>query len=98
MEWEALAEQFGVSDGYTKKIRRQQLQSGVIARPRQSRHEPVSRVTVEVKEQLRAELLAASGSDTGETGRAWSEAVSCGSAERACGRDYFAKKSLHTSE
>lgn len=53
---EALAEQFGVSYGYTKKIRRQQLQSGGVARPRQSRHGPVSRVTPEVEEQLRAEL------------------------------------------
>jgi len=53
---EALAQQFGVSYGYTKKIRRQQLQSGGVARPRQARHGPVSRVTPEVEEQLRAEL------------------------------------------
>ena len=53
---EALAEQFGVSYGYAKKIRRQQLQSGGVERPRQSRHGPVSRVTPEVEEQLRTEL------------------------------------------
>ncbi len=53
---EALAEQFGVSYGYTKKIRRQQLQTGQVERPRQSRHGPVSRVTPEVEEQLRQEL------------------------------------------
>jgi len=53
---EALAEQFGVSYGYTKKIRRQQLQSGRVERVPQSRHGPVSRVTPEVEEQLRQEL------------------------------------------
>ena len=53
---EALAEQFGVSYGYTKKIRRQQLQSGRVERVPQSRHGPVSRVTKEVEEQLRQEL------------------------------------------
>lgn len=53
---EALAEQFGVSYGYTKKIRRQQLQSGGVERPQQSRYGPVSRVTPEMEEQLRQEL------------------------------------------
>lgn len=53
---EALAEQFGVSYGYTKKIRRQQLQTGQVERRRQSRYGPVSRVTPEVEEQLRQEL------------------------------------------
>jgi transposase len=53
---EVLAEQFGVSYGYTKKIRRQQLQSGGVERPPQSRYGPVSRVTLEVEEQLRSEL------------------------------------------
>jgi transposase len=53
---EALAEQFGVSYGYSKKIRRHQLQSGRVERRRQSRHGPVSRVTPEVVEQLRREL------------------------------------------
>lgn len=49
---EALAEQFGVSYGYTKKIRRQQLQSGRMERVPQSRHGPVSRGTAKVEEEL----------------------------------------------
>ncbi len=53
---EALAEQFGVSYGYTKKIRRQQLQSGRMERPRQARHGPVSRVTPEIEDQMRRAL------------------------------------------
>jgi transposase len=53
---EAIAEQFGVSYGYTKKIRRQQLQSGRVERPLQARHGPVSRVTPEIEEQLRRQL------------------------------------------
>jgi transposase len=53
---EQLAEQFGVSYGYTKKIRRQQLQSGQRERPPQLRHGPLSRVTSEVEEQLRTKL------------------------------------------
>jgi transposase len=51
---EQLAEQFGVSYGYTKKIRRQQLQSGQMERPSQKRHGFVSRVTASVEQQLRA--------------------------------------------
>lgn len=53
---EEVAEQFGVSYGYTKKIRRQQLQSGQMERKPQSRYGPVSRVTPQVEEQLRTEL------------------------------------------
>jgi transposase len=53
---EALAEQFGVSYGYTKKVRRQQLHYGQMERVAQSRYGPVSRVSAEVEEQLRAEL------------------------------------------
>jgi transposase len=53
---EELAEQFGVSYGYTKKIRRQQLQSGQRERVPQSRYGPVSRVSAAVQAQLRAEL------------------------------------------
>jgi transposase len=53
---EELAEQFGVSYGYTKKIRRQQLQLGQRERVPQSRYGPVSRVSAEVQAQLRAEL------------------------------------------
>ena len=51
---EQLAEQFGVSYGYTKKIRRQQLQSGHMERPPQKRHGFLSRVTAKVEEELRA--------------------------------------------
>lgn len=53
---EELAEQFGVSYGFTKKIRRQQLRSGQMERPVQSRYGPVSRVTTKIQEQLRVEL------------------------------------------
>lgn len=53
---EALAEQFGVSYGYTKKIRRQQLHSGRMERVPQARHGPASRVTAEVEEDLRLAL------------------------------------------
>ena len=51
-----LAEQFGVSYGFTKKIRLQQLHSGQMERAAQSRYGPVSRVTAEMQEQLRTEL------------------------------------------
>jgi transposase len=53
---EEVAELFGVSYGFTKKIRRQQLHSGQMERPAQSRYGPVSRVTPEIEEQLRTEL------------------------------------------
>jgi transposase len=53
---EQLADQFGVSYGFTKKIRRQQLHSGRMERPPQLRHGPVSRVTAQVEQQLRVEL------------------------------------------
>lgn len=51
-----VAEQFGVSYGYTKKIRRQQGQTGQRERVPQSRYGPVSQVTVEVQAQVRAEV------------------------------------------
>jgi transposase len=51
-----VAEQFCVSYGYTKKIRRQQLQSGQMERQPQTRYGPVSRVTPQVEEQLRSEV------------------------------------------
>ncbi|HLZ21619.1 MAG TPA: hypothetical protein VKQ30_05820 [Ktedonobacterales bacterium] len=51
---EELASQFGVSYGYTKKIRRQQLQSGRLERPGQLRHGPAGRLTAEIKQYLRA--------------------------------------------
>lgn len=53
---EALAEQFGVSYGYTKKIRQQQLRHGRVERVPQSRCGPVSRVTPEVEAYLRSQL------------------------------------------
>ena len=65
---EKLAEQFGVSYGFTKKIRRQQLQSGQMARPMQSRYGPVSRVTAEIEEQLRAHLRRQSDLTLAELG------------------------------
>lgn len=48
-----LAQQFRVSPGYSKKIHRQQLQTGQKERPRQSHHGPMSRLTEEVRERLR---------------------------------------------
>jgi transposase len=53
---EELAEQFGVSYGFTKKIRRQQLQSGQMERPAQLLHGPASRVTESVQQYLRLQL------------------------------------------
>jgi transposase len=50
---EELASQFGVSYGYSKKIRRQQLGSGHLGRPRQLRHGPTGQLTAEVKQYLR---------------------------------------------
>jgi len=51
---EELASQFGVSYGYTKKIRRQQLQSGRLERPRQLRHGPTGLLSAEIKQYLRS--------------------------------------------
>lgn len=56
MGLEQLAGQFGVSYGFTKKIRRQQLQSGQMERLPQLRHGPVSRATPAVQQQLRSQL------------------------------------------
>jgi len=55
---EAIAEQFGVSYGYTKKIRRQQLQSGRVERSLQARHGPISRVTPEIEEHCGGSRMA----------------------------------------
>ena len=49
-----LAVQFGVSYGYAKKIRRQQLESGAMERRRQLRHGPPGLLTAEIKQYLRA--------------------------------------------
>ena len=51
---QGLAAQFGVSWGYSKKIRAQQLRTGRKERPEQSQHGPVSRVTPVVQQQLRS--------------------------------------------
>jgi transposase len=55
---EDLAEQFGVSYGFTKKIRRQQLSSGCMERRVQGRHGPPSRVTEAVRTHLREQVHA----------------------------------------
>jgi len=52
----AVAERFRVSPDYVKKIRAHQLHTGQMERAPQSRHGAVSRVTVAVQQQLRAEL------------------------------------------
>ena len=49
-----LASQFGVSYGYAKKIRAQQLETGRLERPRQLRHGPKGQLTAEIKQYLRA--------------------------------------------
>jgi transposase len=53
---EELARQFGVSYGYSKKIRRQQLESGRLERPSQSRHGPVGQLNAEIKQYLRSAI------------------------------------------
>lgn len=53
---EQLASQFGVSYGFTKKIRRQQLQTGQTERPPQLVHGPASRVTEAVRQYVRQQL------------------------------------------
>lgn len=49
-----LATQFGVSWGYSKKIRTQQLRTGRKQRPSQLRHGPKGQLTAEVEQFLRA--------------------------------------------
>jgi len=51
-----LAKQFGVSWGYSKKIRGQQLRTKRKERPQQLRHGPASRLTPAVEQQLRSGL------------------------------------------
>ena len=50
---EELARQFGVSYGYSKKIRRQQLESGQLGRPPQLRHGPTGQLNAEIKQYVR---------------------------------------------
>jgi len=52
----ALAAQFRVSWGYTKKIRTQQVRTGQKERPPQSHHGPVSKITEAVKDRIRCWL------------------------------------------
>ena len=51
---EELARQFGVSYGYSKKIRRQQLETGQLERRLQLRHGPTGQLTAEIKQYLRS--------------------------------------------
>jgi transposase len=51
---EELARQFGVSYGYSKKIRRQQLETGQLERRCQRRHGPTGQLSAEIKQYLRA--------------------------------------------
>jgi len=53
-----LAERFGVSWDYVKKIRKHQMRYGQMERVQPVRHGPVSRVTARVEQQLRAQLRA----------------------------------------
>jgi transposase len=69
----ALAQRFGVSYDYVKKIRRQQLRSGQMERTPQSRHGPVSRVTGTVQQQLRAEVGQQADVTLWELARAYAE-------------------------
>jgi transposase len=51
-----LAERFGVSWEYARKIRKHELRYGQRERVVQKRHGPVSRVTPEVQQELREQL------------------------------------------
>ena len=55
-----LARQFGVSHGYIKKVRKQQLKTGEVARARQSVHGPKGLLTAEIKQYLRSAVAARS--------------------------------------
>lgn len=48
--------QFGVSYGWGKKVRRQQIQTGDTVRPEQSRHGPKGLLTAEMEQFLRSAL------------------------------------------
>jgi transposase len=66
---EQLAKQFCVSYGFTKKIRRQQLQTGKMERPPQLLHGPASRATEPVKQYVRLQLQAQPDLTLAELGR-----------------------------
>ncbi len=53
---EQVCRQFGVSFGWGKKVRRQQIRTGDTLRPEQSRHGPKGLLTPEIEQFLRAAL------------------------------------------
>jgi len=72
---EQLAEQFGASYGFTKKIRRQQLQTGQMERPAQRVHGPASRVTEAVRQYLRQQLRRQPDRTLAELGQGLQESL-----------------------
>ena len=70
-----MANQFGVSYGFTKKIRQQQLQSGQMERPPQQTHGPASRATEPVKQYLRRQLQAQPDLTLAELGQRLDESM-----------------------
>jgi len=72
---EQLAEQVGVSYGFTKKIRRQQLQTGQMERPAQRVHGPASRVTEAVRQYLRQQLRRQPDRTLAELGQGLQESL-----------------------
>ncbi len=101
---ERLATQFGVSYGFTKKIRRQQLQSGQRERPAQRVHGPASRVTEPVKPFLRMQLQHQPDLTLAELGQGLKQNLHLGSARRDSGLSFSGwgwgvkKESLHAQE
>lgn len=53
-----LAERFGVSFEYVRKIRKQQLRTGQMERVLQARHGPAPWMTAEIEQELRSQLRA----------------------------------------
>lgn len=74
-----LARKFGVSYGYAKKIRHQQLQIGQLERPPQLRPESTGLLNAEIKQYLRAGVA--------KTARHHSGGAEAAVAEGASGRD-----------
>jgi len=72
---EQLAEQFGVSYGFTKKIRRQQLRTGQMERRPQRVHGPASRVTEAVRQYLRQQLRRQPDRTLAELGQGLKESL-----------------------
>lgn len=63
-----LAERFGVSLQYGKKVRQHQLRTGQMERSPQSRYGPISRVTTAVEAQLREQVRATPDATLAELG------------------------------